>query len=95
MFLVCSGLGKSMLVFFLVFGKISYFPCGKIFSFFSSYFLGLFKGLLSLHSSDYRLVKIESLSFSLVLSRTFELIGFFCGVHPQLIVASSFHRLIN
>ena len=63
-----------MLVSFLVFGKK--------FSFYSSLFLGLFKGLLSLHSTNYRLIKIESLSFSLVLSRTFELIGFFHGVHP-------------
>ena len=63
-----------MLVSFIVFGKI--------FSFYSSFLLGLFKGLLSLHSTDYRLIKIESLSFSLVLIRTFELIGFFRGVHP-------------
>ena len=36
-----------MLVFFLVFGKISYFPCGKIFSFFSSYFRAYLKACFS------------------------------------------------
>ena len=47
-----------------------YFPYDFIFSFYSSYFFGLFKGLLSLHSGHYRLIKMERLNFSLVLERT-------------------------
>ena len=70
-----------MLVSFLVFGKISYFPCGKIFSFFSSYFWAYLKAFYPYILQIKKLIKIESLSFSLVLSRTFELIVFFRCIH--------------
>ena len=59
MFLVCSGLGKSMLVSFLFFGKI--------FSFFSLYFWAYLKACYPFIIQVLSINKIESFNFSLVL----------------------------
>ena len=59
-----------MLVSFLVLGQIFTFLMALYLVSILHIFLGLFKGLLSLHSGDHRLIKIERLNFSLVLERT-------------------------
>ena len=59
-----------MLVSFLVLGQLFTFLMALYLVSILHIFFGLFKGLLSLHYRDHRLIKIERLNFSLVLERT-------------------------
>ena len=59
-----------MLVSFLVFWPNIYFPCGLIFSFYSSYFWAYLKACCPCILQVLSINKIENLNFSLVLKRT-------------------------
>ena len=58
-----------MLVSFLVFGQISYFPCGRILVSILRIFGPIYKLVIPTFFS-LRINKIESFDFSLVLERT-------------------------
>ena len=59
-----------MLVYFLVFWSNIYFPCRRIFSFYSSYFLAYLKACYPYILQVLSINKIKSLNFSLVLKIT-------------------------
>ena len=67
---------KKYVSFLSCFWANIYFPCGRNFSFYSSYFFDIFIGLLSLHSEVYALIKLR-VSISLwFFKELFELIGY-------------------